>query len=87
VLFGEAAEKIKKAIIRTLHSAEPVEESVTRPYTLDHVEHLEDAIHKAAEAAEPGDIVLLSPGGTSFDEFKDFEERGEKFRLWVQKLL
>ena len=28
----------------------------------------------AHEAAEPGDVVLLSPGGTSFDEFKDFEE-------------
>ena len=81
VVFGEAAEKIKKAIARDVF-----EGSVKRPFTLDHVEHLQDAIHKAAEVAEPGDIVLLSPGGTSFDEFKDFEERGEKFRLWVQKL-
>jgi UDP-N-acetylmuramoylalanine--D-glutamate ligase len=31
-------------------------------------------------------VVLLSPGGTSFDEFKDFAERGERFRKWVQEL-
>jgi UDP-N-acetylmuramoylalanine--D-glutamate ligase len=77
VLFGEAAEKIQKAV--TASSAE-------RPFTLDRVEHLQDAIIKADEVAESGDVVLLSPGGTSFDEFKDFEERGEKFRLWVQTL-
>ncbi|MGA7192095.1 MAG: UDP-N-acetylmuramoyl-L-alanine--D-glutamate ligase [Anaerolineales bacterium] len=78
ILFGEAAEKILKAVT--------VNGSMKRPFTLDRVEHLQDAIIKAAELAEFGDIVLLSPGGTSFDEFKDFEERGEKFRLWVQKL-
>jgi UDP-N-acetylmuramoylalanine--D-glutamate ligase len=30
--------------------------------------------------------VLLSPGGTSFDAFKDFEERGEAFKNWVNAL-
>jgi len=30
--------------------------------------------------------VLFSPGGTSYDEFKDFEERGERFRQWVKAL-
>jgi UDP-N-acetylmuramoylalanine--D-glutamate ligase len=78
VLFGEAAEKIGKTIAAGT--------STQRPLTLDTVEHLHEAIIKAAEVAKSGDIVLLSPGGTSFDEFEDFEERGEKFRLWVQKL-
>jgi len=78
VLFGEAAEKIKKAVA--------ADGSAKRPFTVDRVEHLHDAIIKANEVVESGDIVLLSPGGTSFDEFNDFEERGEKFRLWVQKL-
>ncbi len=78
VVFGEAAEKIVKAV--------STQTSGKKPYTLDRVEHLHEAILKAAEVAESGDVVLLSPGGTSFDEFKDFEERGEKFRLWVQEL-
>ncbi len=78
VLFGEAAEKIQEAVAAN--------GSAKRPHTLDRVEHLHEAVIKAAEAAESGDVVLLSPGGTSFDEFKDFEERGEKFRLWVQEL-
>ena len=82
VLFGEAAEKIQKAVA----ALSDVEGSGKRPYTLDRVEHLHEAVIKAAEVAEAGDVVLLSPGGTSFDEFKDFEERGEKFRLWVQEL-
>jgi UDP-N-acetylmuramoylalanine--D-glutamate ligase len=75
VLFGEAAEKIQKAA-----------ESVGLDVTLMRTDGLREAIRRAAEVAESGDVVLLSPGGTSFDEFKDFEERGERFREWVQEL-
>jgi len=76
VLFGEAAEKIQQ----TMNGLPGDRLSVTR------VSNLHDAVLKAAEAARPGDVVLLSPGGTSFDEFKDFAERGERFRVWVQEL-
>ena len=78
VVFGEAAEKIEKAVAAS--------RSEKRPHTLERVEHLREAVYKAAEVAESGDVVLLSPGGTSYDEFKDFEERGERFRVWVQEL-
>ncbi len=78
VLFGEAAEKIEK----TLASLGLRE----KRFTLARVSSLHEAVIKAAEVAESGDVVLLSPGGTSFDEFKDFEERGERFREWVQEL-
>jgi UDP-N-acetylmuramoylalanine--D-glutamate ligase len=78
VIFGEAAEKIIKAIT--------TEGARKKPYTYERVDHLKAAVLKAAEVAEPGDVVLFSPGGTSFDEFMDFEERGEKFRSWVQEL-
>lgn len=78
IVFGEAAEKIEKAVAAG--------GSGERPYSLDRVAQLHEAVLKAAEVAEAGDVVLLSPGGTSFDEFKDFEERGERFRKWVQEL-
>jgi UDP-N-acetylmuramoylalanine--D-glutamate ligase len=78
VLFGEAADKIQKTIERLgLRQSR---------FTVTRAGGLHDAILKAAEVAESGDVVLLSPGGTSFDEFKDFAERGERFREWVQEL-
>jgi UDP-N-acetylmuramoylalanine--D-glutamate ligase len=43
-------------------------------------------VRAAANVTEPGDVVLLSPGGTSYDEFIDFEERGERFIQWVKDL-
>ncbi len=78
VLFGEAAEKIQKTV-DSLGLGE-------MRCTLSRVNGLHDAVIKAAEVAEAGDVVLLSPGGTSFDEFKDFADRGERFRTWVQEL-
>jgi UDP-N-acetylmuramoylalanine--D-glutamate ligase len=78
IVFGEAADKIAKVINK--------KESQKKPATLDRVDDLFSAVQKAADVAESGDVVLFSPGGTSFDEFKDFEERGEKFRSWIQQL-
>ena len=47
---------------------------------------LEDAVRRAAAAARPGEVVLLSPACASFDAFRDFEERGERFRQIVEGL-
>ena len=49
-------------------------------------ETLERGLAAAAQAAAPGDVVLLSPACASYDQFRDFEHRGEEFRCLVQKL-
>ncbi len=47
---------------------------------------LDDAVRRAAAAAEPGDVVLLSPACASFNAFANFEARGERFREIVGEL-
>jgi UDP-N-acetylmuramoylalanine--D-glutamate ligase len=76
ILFGEAAEKIEAAFGPTSG----------RTRTQVRCAGLRQAVDQAAAVAESGDVVLLSPGGTSFDEFKDFADRGERFKLWVRAL-
>ncbi len=78
IVFGESAEKILEAL-------GPVK-ARQKPISLTRVATMQEAIIEASIIAKSGDIVLLSPGGTSFDEFKDFEERGDKFREWVTQL-
>ncbi|MBP2675912.1 MAG: UDP-N-acetylmuramoylalanine--D-glutamate ligase, partial [Deltaproteobacteria bacterium] len=47
---------------------------------------LSDAVRAAAAAARPGDVVVFSPACSSFDMFRNFEERGEAFRRAVMEL-
>jgi len=47
---------------------------------------LEAAVARAAADAQPGDIVLLSPACASFDQFENFEDRGDTFRSLVEEL-
>ena len=75
ILFGEAAEIIGNA----LHEA-------GCRCKVHIVENLEEAVLTAASSAKPDSVVLLSPGCTSFDAFKDFEERGERFKELVAGL-
>jgi UDP-N-acetylmuramoylalanine--D-glutamate ligase len=76
VLFGEAAKLIDAALGPT--------SGKTR--TQVRCGGLREAVNLAAQVAQSGSVVLLSPGGTSFDEFTDFAERGERFKTWVQEL-
>lgn len=72
VLFGEARERIASMI----GDSAPVVLTTT----------LRDAIHTAGSSAQPGDIVLLSPGCASFDEFTDYKQRGDFFQDVVRNL-
>jgi len=78
VVFGEATGKILAA----LGTPRPG----SRPYTINHCTGVAEAVQAAAQVAAPGSVVLFSPGGTSYDQFLDFEERGECFRQWVKQL-
>jgi UDP-N-acetylmuramoylalanine--D-glutamate ligase len=72
-LIGETAEELAAAL----------EASAVR---FERCDNLERAVEAAARDAEPGEIVLLSPACASYDQFRDFEHRGEEFRRLVQKL-
>jgi len=92
ILFGEAAPIIEEAIrassFGTSASAghPPVEPfRVSRDF-IHRCQTLDEAVTVAAREAQPGDVVLLAPGGTSFDAFSDFVERGERFRELVRAL-
>ncbi|MBE2272574.1 MAG: UDP-N-acetylmuramoyl-L-alanine--D-glutamate ligase, partial [Anaerolinea sp.] len=76
VAFGEAAEIVVKAV-KALTGRDDI---VTVVKTLD------EAVSAAIKVAEAGDVVLLSPGGTSYDAYVDFAERGEHFRKLVNAL-
>jgi UDP-N-acetylmuramoylalanine--D-glutamate ligase len=52
----------------------------------EKLDTLDAAVTRAAEIAEPGDVVLLSPACASFDQFESFEQRGERFRSLVEAL-
>lgn len=47
---------------------------------------LKEAVEAAHDLAQPGDIVILSPASASFDQFKNFEERGNTFKKFVAEL-
>jgi UDP-N-acetylmuramoylalanine--D-glutamate ligase len=92
ILFGEAADLIEAAM-QQAHSPTQGSEGVQRatsktPHVtqIHHAGTLPRAIELAARLAQSGDVVLLSPGGTSFDAYRDFVERGEHFRQLVQGL-
>lgn len=88
ILFGEATELIALALEtageQLAAKGQPLRDE-TRPM-LHRCVRLEDAVGVAAQVARAGDVVLLSPGCTSFDAYKDFEERGDRFRELVKGL-
>jgi UDP-N-acetylmuramoylalanine--D-glutamate ligase len=80
ILFGSLAETLEAELGDVDPEAGAGNTGVTRVTTL------EEAVAEAARIAKPGDVVLMSPGGTSFDAFTDFAERGRAFRQMVAVL-
>jgi UDP-N-acetylmuramoylalanine--D-glutamate ligase len=89
--FDELAAAVAAANVVTAYlvgeAAEPLASSLGSagvPFLLAST--LERAVAAAATAARPGDVVLLSPACASYDQFRDFEHRGEEFRRLVENL-
>jgi UDP-N-acetylmuramoylalanine--D-glutamate ligase len=72
-LIGESADDLAEALAR---------EGVRFRHSID----LERAVAEAHAEAERGEVVLLSPACASYDQFENFEERGERFRQFVEAL-
>jgi UDP-N-acetylmuramoylalanine--D-glutamate ligase len=72
-LIGEAADVIADALADT-------------GVELIHAGDLERAVHLASQHARPGETVLLAPACASFDQYRDYEERGEHFKALVRGL-
>jgi len=72
VAYGEAG----PIVMKDLAGAVPLAKGTT----------FENVLQQAAAAARPGDAVLLSPACSSYDMFKNYEERGATFRRWVEAL-
>jgi UDP-N-acetylmuramoylalanine--D-glutamate ligase len=84
VAFGEAAGLVERVIKEEIEAGD--RDRAVRLEGMTRVETLEQAVIEAARVARPGDVVLLSPGGTSFDAFQDFAERGDRFQTLVRAL-
>ncbi|MFA5564789.1 MAG: UDP-N-acetylmuramoyl-L-alanine--D-glutamate ligase [Acidimicrobiia bacterium] len=68
-------------------AAEVTELMVEHQIPVVNATTMEEAVNKAFAAAEPGDAVLLSPGGTSHDWYRNYEERGHDFIACVNALI
>ena len=79
VLMGQTAQKIKTAVETAMkETGKKIE--IYECYTLD------ETVKTAKKLAKSGDIVLFSPASASFDLYKNFEERGNKFKKAVMDL-
>ena len=87
--YGVMAEILKKRVkvVYTVGSAaEKIERQLHGIVKMVSAQTIETAVAKAAKAALPGDVVLLSPACSSFDQFENYEHRGRVFRQSVGEL-
>jgi UDP-N-acetylmuramoylalanine--D-glutamate ligase len=77
--------KIKNLLVIG-EAAKKIESELGSSFSVQVLDSLEDAVQRASQIAEPGDSVLLSPGCSSFDMFRDYVHRGQEFQRYVCSL-
>jgi UDP-N-acetylmuramoylalanine--D-glutamate ligase len=87
--FGKLVEPVARAarVVLTIGEAAPlIERALAGAAPVESRGTMESAVARAAELAHPGDTVLLSPACASFDQYRNFEERGNHFAELVRRL-
>ena len=79
ILMGKTANKIYNAVTKEIAGTDIV-------FPMYKCTSLEEAVNRARKISTKGEIVLFSPASASFDMFKNFAERGEKFKEYVNNL-
>ena len=75
-----------KSLIAYGDSGHQIRQDLAGEVKVEPVKNFTDACNRALEKSGKGDTILLSPGGSSFDQFKNFEERGKIFKKWIKNL-
>ena len=78
-LGGATGEKIRQAVLAAENYREGAPE-------ITDCGNFETAVRAAAGAAEPGDVVLMSPASAAFDQFKNFMVRGDFYKKLIKEL-
>jgi UDP-N-acetylmuramoylalanine--D-glutamate ligase len=94
--LGEAIASVSRKIILCGDNSELIYQNLLieaprravdpKSLLIERCDSYEDAVRVAKTLAEPGEIVVLSPAGTSYDKFRHFEERGNLFKRLVNEL-
>ena len=75
-----------KYIIAYGESGAAIKSQMKSEFDLSYIQQFDEAIIYASQISNPGDIILLSPACTSFDQFKNYEERGNEFKDIFNKI-
>ena len=85
-VMADLLKKRVKVVYTVGSAAEKIERQLHGIVKMVSAQTIETAVAKAAKAALPGDVVLLSPACSSFDQFENYEHRGRVFRQSVGEL-
>lgn len=85
--LAPALKAINSQVVLIGRDAPIIEHAVAGATRITHANSMQDAVNKALQLANSGDAILLSPACASFDMFKNYEDRGEKFCAAVQELM
>ncbi|MEO0295811.1 MAG: UDP-N-acetylmuramoyl-L-alanine--D-glutamate ligase [candidate division WOR-3 bacterium] len=89
ISFDSIKEEVKKKVKKIIlygEAGEFLENNLSGLKEIKRVKTVKDAVYEAKRSSDKGDIVLFSPGLASFDQYKNYAERGEDFKRWVKEI-